>query len=183
MYPAILILFALALSVPAFARPTYGSRRSPPRLRSVSTFTPSEIKVPLTRLHNLHPSDSDSSQVLKRHIKRSEIRHARMRRSDPQLEKRWRGGLAVAGMQKSLPPIGPDTTRNAAAVGGGKVNGTTESVGGGEGLSQIDLQAALTGSVKAPEAPTASNSLGMSIEANDVGSSPPFLSSASGGRH
>ncbi|CAL1716788.1 unnamed protein product [Somion occarium] len=61
---------------------------------------------------------------------------------------------------------GKNRNKNAAA-GTGATNGTASN--GGAGFSEVDLEAALKGTLAPAGNPTADNSLGLDIEANDVG--------------
>lgn len=113
-------------------------------------------------------------------------------------EKRWRGGKALAGITGTIASDltaaagrvlagknnnqGAGNNRNGNKNGNGGGNGkgaaTTTTAGTtsssssnstSAGFSQVDLDAASSGSVSDASTPTANSSIGLSIEANDVG--------------
>ncbi|KAI0955975.1 hypothetical protein AcV7_006503 [Taiwanofungus camphoratus] len=78
------------------------------------------------------------------------------------------GSGAVAGAGNAT----SGSTGSSTVAGAGNTtsgSNSTGSTGGGPGISQIDVQAAENGGLTNANAPTANNSLGLDIEANDVG--------------
>ncbi|EGN99098.1 hypothetical protein SERLA73DRAFT_160630 [Serpula lacrymans var. lacrymans S7.3] len=61
------------------------------------------------------------------------------------------------------------TTGNGTTTGTGSTSGNGTTTGNSTGVSQIDIQAAQNGGLTAANTPTANNSLGLDIEADDVG--------------
>lgn len=173
---------------------------------SLSPFTHSTSKVALTHLSREGTSDGVPAQVLlQQHINKSLRRHARMtKRSVPSVEdlrkrivKRWetldvgslqkrqRAGMALAGSEPNVGRVlqGGKEGRPVLPVGvGAKGQSVTMPVGNstvvaGEGFSQTELDAAQANTVTPATTPSGTQSVGLSIEANDVGElSVPFLS-------
>lgn len=140
------------------------------------------------------PSDADLHGLL---IKRWET--VQVVQASVQLEKRQRGGYAMRGIKAALSKIlkgekNSDIVRgkgkgqgngngNGNGNGDGNVGGTAgvaaapaaapDDVAGttasGAGFSEIDFAAATDDTVDVADAPTGVNSLGLDIEANDVG--------------
>ncbi|GBE88244.1 acid protease [Sparassis latifolia] len=70
---------------------------------------------------------------------------------------------SATGKNKSANKKGNSTTGASASAP------SASASQGGAGIPEVDVQAAENGGLTAPENPTANNSLGLSIEANDVG--------------
>ncbi|KAI0951080.1 hypothetical protein AcW1_008216 [Taiwanofungus camphoratus] len=77
------------------------------------------------------------------------------------------GAAGTAGAAGAAGSTGSGTVAGAGNTTSG--SNSTGSTGGGPGISQIDVQAAENGGLTNANAPTANNSLGLDIEANDVG--------------
>ncbi|KZT07694.1 aspartic peptidase A1 [Laetiporus sulphureus 93-53] len=141
------------------------------------------ITLPLKRVHQSR-SDLHPQVFLQQHINRSLKRYARMtgsaqpskrqletklhRRvyaSKPGLLERKRskrhGRLGLADARK----IKDTATASASATAASGAEGLTTA----EGIPEVDVEAAASGGLTLANAPTASNSLGLDIESNDVG--------------
>ncbi|CCM04981.1 uncharacterized protein FIBRA_07179 [Fibroporia radiculosa] len=144
------------------------------------------LTLPLKRLHQAR-SDIHPQVLLQQHINRGLKRHARMT-GRVQPSKRH----LEANLNKRLyvPPVGRQNrkrkdgfrahsgeaaAKGEAAKGSASATPTasTASAGGinstADGIPEIDVEAAENGGLTLANAPTANNSLGLDIEANDVG--------------
>lgn len=131
------------------------------------------VTLPLKRLQqrtDLHPTI-----LLQQHINRSHRRYARMSgRKEPtseQLEanivKRF-SRVGIQSKQRRHHKQNGNKDANGSVSSGSNAGGNS-TTGGGEGFSEIDLTAQTNGGLTPAGKPTASNSLGLDIEANDVG--------------
>jgi len=144
------------------------------------------VTLPLKRLQQR--SDVHPTVLLQQHINRSHRRYARMTgRKEPSSEeleanlvKRFNRAGAQPKQRRHNNHHGNnvdanDSESNAVGNGGNSnAGGNTQAAGnsttgGGEGFSEVDLKAQTNGGLTAAGKPTADNSLGLDIEANDVG--------------
>jgi hypothetical protein len=144
------------------------------------------VTLPLKRLEQR--SDLHPTILLQQHINRSHRRYARMSgREEPtseQLEasivKRF-NRISIQSNQRrhhqhndsNMDTNGSVSSGSTAdgdsTTGGDFTTGGNSTTGGGQGFSEVDLTAQNNGGLTPAGKPTAANSLGLDIEANDVG--------------
>ncbi|PCH42313.1 acid protease [Wolfiporia cocos MD-104 SS10] len=147
------------------------------------------ITLPLKRIHQTRDSGLHPQVFLQQHINRGLKRHARMtgrvqpskRELQEKLHKRLyipapgrqnrkrkdrhvHGGLAAAAAASASVSASASAAGTASSSASSGTEPTTA-----DGIPEIDVEAAASGGLTLANAPTANDSLGLDIEANDVG--------------
>ncbi|KAG1734138.1 acid protease [Suillus lakei] len=170
------IVFAVLLACILHSTP---SDAIPARARHQTQAKPRMVTMPLKRLY-VPRTDVHPQLLLQQHINRGNKRLARMTgRSEPaehelraEMHKRMyilESGSANASSAttEARSNFSRRHSRHSKPVTGAATNASSTGTGGG--VSPLDIQAAENGGLTAANKPTANNTLGLAIDADDVG--------------